>query len=457
MNLLIQLIGFGLLAATGNIIGGFLITGARATNQRMLRYLIALGAGFMLAAVFLEVIPEVALQWQGDLIKPMGLALAGYLLIQFVEHTIAPHFHFGEETHSEEMMRRGVAGAAVIATAVLAAGCSSLKPYPGGSPENVVVRSQIESGSFFSSMRGSVHIHALDAGCRTSYLGTVNLDQPKVVFGLPAERASYLVFVFDGSSFLGGSSSSSSSGTVLKPHAGYRYEVAVTLTLVSVILMAGTLSMVGIVNAQYNAGLWYIFAQPLAFGLVLIGGLAETNRAPFDLPEAEQELTGGFHTEYSGMRFALFFLAEYANMIVVSSVVTTLFLGGWLRPFPNVQALNFLDYTPVVTLVGLGAYCLLGAAREQRERTMEKLGMAGFGGLLILTGLVFALPPVLAAAGGVFWFLVKVVLGLYTFIWIRFTLPRYRYDQLMRIGWRWLIPLAIANVIITGIVMQLTA
>jgi zinc transporter ZupT len=118
MNPLIQLIGFGLLAATGNIIGGFLITGARATNQRLLRYLIALGAGFMLAAVFLEVIPEVALQWQGSLIKPMGLALAGYLLIQFVEHTIAPHFHFGEETHSDEMTRRGVATTAVIALSV---------------------------------------------------------------------------------------------------------------------------------------------------------------------------------------------------------------------------------------------------------------------------------------------------------------------------------------------------
>src|SRR2546427_3777666 len=119
------------------------------------------------------------------------------------------------------------------------------------------------------------------------------------------------------------------------------YEVAVTLTLVSVILMAGSLSMVGIVNAQYNQHIWYVFAQPVAFVLVLIGGLAETNRAPFDLPEAEQELTGGFPTEYSGMRFALFFLAEYANMIVVSSVVTTLFLGGWLPPFPNTRMLPF--------------------------------------------------------------------------------------------------------------------
>jgi len=159
------------------------------------------------------------------------------------------------------------------------------------------------------------------------------------------------------------------------------YEVAVTLTLVSVILVAGTLSMVGIVRAQESGHVWFAFVQPMAFGIFFIGGLAETNRAPFDLPEAEQELTGGFHTEYSGMRFALFFLAEYANMIVVSSVATTLFLGGWLRPFPNVAALGFLDFVPVWM-----------------------------------------------------WFLVKSFLFLYVFIWVRATLPRYRYDQLMRLG-----------------------
>ena len=118
------------------------------------------------------------------------------------------------------------------------------------------------------------------------------------------------------------------------------YEVAVTLTLVSVILMSGSLSMVGIVNAQYNSRVWFAFVQPVAFVIFFIGGLAETNRAPFDMPEAEQELTGGFHTEYSGMRFALFFLAEYANMIVVASVATTLFFGGWLRPFPNTAFLR---------------------------------------------------------------------------------------------------------------------
>jgi NADH-quinone oxidoreductase subunit H len=177
------------------------------------------------------------------------------------------------------------------------------------------------------------------------------------------------------------------------------YEVAVTLTLVSVILMTGTLSMVGIVNAQYNAHVWLAFVQPVAFVIFFIGSLAETNRAPFDLPEAEQELTGGFHTEYSGMRFALFFLAEYANMIVVSSVATTLFWGGWLRPFPNIAMLHFLDVLP-----------------------------------------------------SWMWFLLKSFVFLYVFIWVRATLPRYRYDQLMRLGWKVLIPLAIANLLVTGIV-----
>jgi len=180
------------------------------------------------------------------------------------------------------------------------------------------------------------------------------------------------------------------------------YEVAVTLTLVSVVLMAGSLSMVSIVRAQEASGWWYLFAQPLAFGIFFIGSLAETNRAPFDMPEAEQELTGGFHTEYSGMRFALFFLAEYANMIVVSSVATTLFLGGWLRPFPSVAALSFLDIVPSWT-----------------------------------------------------WFLAKSFVFLYVFVWIRATLPRYRYDQLMRIGWKVLIPLAIVNLVVTATVIVL--
>ena len=180
------------------------------------------------------------------------------------------------------------------------------------------------------------------------------------------------------------------------------YEIAVTMTLVSVILTAGTLSMVGIVEAQQASGLWFAFVQPVAFVLVFIGGLAETNRAPFDLPEAEQELTGGFHTEYSGMRFALFFLAEYANIIVISAVVAILFWGGWLRPFPNIEALAFLDLVP-----------------------------------------------------GWIWFFGKMFVFLYIFIWIRATLPRYRYDQLMRLGWKVLIPIAIGNIVVTGVVKVL--
>jgi NADH-quinone oxidoreductase subunit H len=176
------------------------------------------------------------------------------------------------------------------------------------------------------------------------------------------------------------------------------YELAVTMTFVSVILTAGTLSMVGIVNAQYNVGVWFIFAQPMAAVIYFIGGLAETNRLPFDMPEAEQELVAGFHTEYSGMRFALFFLAEYTNMIVVSSVATTLFLGGWLRPFPNVAALGFLDIVPSWA-----------------------------------------------------WFVLKTFGFLYLFVWIRATFPRVRYDQLMRLGWKVLIPLAIANIVVTAV------
>ena len=176
------------------------------------------------------------------------------------------------------------------------------------------------------------------------------------------------------------------------------YEIAVTMTLVSVILTAGTLSLVGIVEAQQDRGVWFGFIQPVALMLVFMGGLAETNRAPFDLPEAETELTGGFHTEYSGMRFSLFFLAEYANMIVISAVVVILFFGGWLRPFPNVAALSFLDFVPVWT-----------------------------------------------------WFIGKIFVFLYVFIWIRATLPRYRYDQLMALGWKVLIPIAIGNLVLTGI------
>ncbi len=176
------------------------------------------------------------------------------------------------------------------------------------------------------------------------------------------------------------------------------YEVALGFSIMGVLMLSETLSLVGIVEAQRSSGLWYVFLQPVAFVLFFICGVAETNRAPFDLPEAESELVAGFHTEYSGFRFSLFFLAEYANMITVSAMAVTLFLGGWLRPFPNVEALAFLDLIP-----------------------------------------------------GILWFAIKVVVFLYFYMWFRASWPRYRYDQLMKVGWQFLLPLAIANVIVTAI------
>ena len=192
------------------------------------------------------------------------------------------------------------------------------------------------------------------------------------------------------------------------------YEVPQGFTLVVPLLMAGTMSLNGIVMEQYTQHVWFIFKYPplglLAFFIYLVAGVAESNRNPFDLPEAESELVAGFHTEYSGMRFALFFLGEYANMIVVSAVAVTLFLGGWLAPFPNVEALGFL------------------------QLSFLPAGMAG-----------------------VVWFALKLFCFLFVYIWFRGTFPRYRFDQLMELGWKWLIPLAFANVLLTGLVKLLSA
>jgi len=171
------------------------------------------------------------------------------------------------------------------------------------------------------------------------------------------------------------------------------YEVPLGFAVVSVLLMAGSLSLVSIVEAQRTAGIWFVVPGILGFAIYFVCGVAETNRNPFDLPEAESELVGGFHTEYSGMKFAFFFLAEYMNMLLVSSLAVILFFGGWLRPFPNVAALSFLD----------------------------------------------VIPPF-------FWYFAKVMAFIFVYIWFRGTFPRYRFDQLMAVGWKWLLPLSLANV-----------
>jgi len=180
------------------------------------------------------------------------------------------------------------------------------------------------------------------------------------------------------------------------------YEVPMGFAVVSVLLMAGTLSLVGIVESQRAAGWWWVFPGLLGFGIYFVCGVAETNRNPFDLPEAEAELVAGFHTEYSGMKFALFYLSEYMNMLLVSSLAVIFFFGGWLPPFPNL--LEGLWQLPVLAWI----------------------------------------PPVV-------WYFTKVMAFIIVFIWFRGTFPRYRFDQLMAVGWKWLLPLSLANVLLIGL------
>ena len=171
------------------------------------------------------------------------------------------------------------------------------------------------------------------------------------------------------------------------------YEVSLGLGVIGVLMISQTLSLAEIVNQQSGSIFnWYFFKQPVAFFIYFISALAETNRSPFDLPEAESELVAGYHTEYSGMRFGIFYLGEYANMITVSAIASSLFFGGWNGPF---------------------------------------------------------LPPVI-------WFLIKVIAFLFIFVWVRGTLPRLRYDQLMRFGWLIMFPIGLLNIIVTAIILVMT-
>ena len=241
------------------------------------------------------------------------------------------------------------------------------------------------------------------------------------------------------------------------------YETAAGLAIVGALLLAGTLSTREIIAAQNDYGVWFIFAAPVGFFIYVVASIAETNRAPFDLPEAESELVAGYMTEYSGFRWALYFLAEYTNMVVVASIATTLFLGGWLRPFSSIRAFNFLDYFPTVLMLVVGGYCFYRAPKQPVK--VQRMFMVVLGLIfLVVAGILAA--PVLAPAGsmvasampglhGAFWFLLKVGLYIYLFMWLRFTFPRYRFDQLMRLGWQFLIPLSIVNVMGIGVALVL--
>jgi NADH-quinone oxidoreductase subunit H len=233
------------------------------------------------------------------------------------------------------------------------------------------------------------------------------------------------------------------------------YEVALAFALLSGVMVAGTLSMRGIVQAQLDRHVWFMFDNYLfmivPFAVYIIAATAETNRAPFDLPEAESELVAGFHTEYSGFRWALYFLAEYANIFVVASVAVTLFWGGWLRPFPNVAWLatpvNVLF--PVVLFLG-SAVLSLPLVKRLKDPLQQKVLMGAIL-LLVLLGILFAIPAVNAAIISVFWFLLKVFLIVYLMIWFRGTFPRFRYDQLMDIGWKVAIPVGMGAVLINAL------
>jgi NADH-quinone oxidoreductase subunit H len=180
------------------------------------------------------------------------------------------------------------------------------------------------------------------------------------------------------------------------------YEVSMGMAIIGALMFARTLSLSGVVGAQASNSIWFVLYQPIGFIIFLISGIAENNRAPFDLPEAESELVAGFHTEYSGFRWSLFFMAEYAAMVVVTAVATTLYLGGWYFPF-------------VYRLTEAKGYHSLYVA------------------LCVLV------------------FLAKAGLLLYLYFWLRWTLPRFRYDQLMDLGWKWMLPAALINIVVTAI------
>jgi NADH-quinone oxidoreductase subunit H len=236
-------------------------------------------------------------------------------------------------------------------------------------------------------------------GAETTFFGL--LDEPMLLQVADVNVAVLVIFAIASMSVYGIVLAGWSSNSKYSLLGGLRasaqmisYELSYGLALASVVLLANSLSLTEIVNGQEGTWLgfiprWHVFLQPVAFFIFMTAGIAETNRAPFDFPEAEQELVAGYHTEYSSMSFAMFFLAEYINMVTVSAVATDLFLGGWHGPF-----------------------------------LPESLGWI--------------------------WFLLKVAAILFFYVWMRWTLPRYRYDQLMRFGWKVLLPLAVVNLLVTA-------
>ncbi len=235
------------------------------------------------------------------------------------------------------------------------------------------------------------------------------------------------------------------------------YELPMSLAIASPLLLSNTLSLRELVEKQSGNMLhWNVlsgpFPQIVSFVVFLIAAFAETNRVPFDLPEAENELVAGFHVEYSSMKFASFFMAEYANMVTVSCMATLLFLGGWVAPWPADYGSSLV---PVAIFGGAGAVALYHGVNTMRRR--DRMSFPVVGVVFLGVAAVFLLPMVQSWLLPLFWFCAKTGGILFVFMWVRGTLPRFRYDQLMGFAWKYLFPVAMANLLITGLAVALVS
>lgn len=236
------------------------------------------------------------------------------------------------------------------------------------------------------------------------------------------------------------------------------YELPLTLVIVSPLLLVNHLSFRDIAGSQagYYLGFiprWNIFRMPFpqifAFIMFMIAAFAETNRLPFDLPEAENELVAGYHTEYSSMKFACFFMSEYANMVTMACVATLLFLGGWQPLFPAPYS-NYVA-TAVFVLVAIACFYRAAVPARKRDRTTFPV----FGIAALIAAAAVTTPQLQFILIPLFWFGSKVGFLLFTFIWVRGTVPRFRYDQLMHFAWTFLFPCALANLLLTALLVAI--
>ena len=234
------------------------------------------------------------------------------------------------------------------------------------------------------------------------------------------------------------------------------YEVGMGISIIGALMFARTLSLNGIIEAQQADRIWYVLFQPVGFLVYIISALGEINRAPFDLPEAESELVAGYHTEYSGFRWALFFMAEYTSMIVISAVAVTLFLGGWTL-FGLENRITPLAFSIVVAvLFALLALLIIWRGVMNEPKSVARTVGIVFAAVFILLAVVLVITSPFSDQGARVLFSVGVFIGkilalIYAYMWIRWTWPRYRYDQLMALGWKWMIPAGLANIVLTAI------